>query len=266
MARRLELTKKQAGTVPIFVRRKWDCPLGSTPGGRRAAPAAKRTMTFVNASLIFGSALIAVPIILHLIMRRKPVRLEFPALRFIRQRHDTNQRRLRLRHLLLLLLRMAAIAPAGLRAGAAERENGRQRPGQPGIAGGRRLGLRCRAAHGLPARKQDAAGGGAAVGPVAAARSAAGKPDRRLRHPRRPERLRRRSRAGQATHPAAGNGDPFPAPDAGRRGRRSSAGPERAGARGRSTSLPILPGRPGPATPPPRCRIASAKPPASTST
>ncbi len=67
-------------------------------------------MTFVNASLIFGSALIAVPIILHLIMRRKPVRLEFPALRFIRQRHDTNQRRLRLRHLLLLLLRMAAIA------------------------------------------------------------------------------------------------------------------------------------------------------------
>ena len=67
-------------------------------------------MTFVNASMLFGSALIAVPIILHLIMRRKPIRLEFPALRFIQKRHDTNQRRLRLRHLLLLLLRMAAIA------------------------------------------------------------------------------------------------------------------------------------------------------------
>ena len=71
---------------------------------------ARRTMTFVNASLIFGSALIAVPIVLHLIMRRKPMLLEFPALRFIQKRHDTNQRRLRLRHLLLLLLRMAAIA------------------------------------------------------------------------------------------------------------------------------------------------------------
>ena len=50
------------------------------------------------------------PIVLHLIMRRKPKMLEFPALRFIQKRHDTNQRRLRLRHLLLLLLRMAAIA------------------------------------------------------------------------------------------------------------------------------------------------------------
>ena len=37
-------------------------------------------------------------------------RLEFPALRFIQKRHDVNQRRLQLRHLLLLLLRVAAIA------------------------------------------------------------------------------------------------------------------------------------------------------------
>ncbi len=65
---------------------------------------------FANPYLLFGSALIAVPIILHLIMRRKPTMLEFPALRFIQKRHDTNQRRLRLRHLLLLLLRVAAIA------------------------------------------------------------------------------------------------------------------------------------------------------------
>jgi hypothetical protein len=67
-------------------------------------------MTFVTSSLIYGSALVAVPIILHLIMRRKPKLLEFPALRFIQKRHDANQRRLRLRHLLLLLLRMAIIA------------------------------------------------------------------------------------------------------------------------------------------------------------
>jgi hypothetical protein len=67
-------------------------------------------MTFVNLSLLAGSTLIAMPIILHLIMRRKPIRLEFPALRFIQKRHDVNRRRLRLRQLLLLLLRMGAIA------------------------------------------------------------------------------------------------------------------------------------------------------------
>jgi hypothetical protein len=67
-------------------------------------------MTFVNFSLLAGTALIAVPIILHLIMRRKPVLLEFPALRFIQQRHDVNRRRLRLRQLLLLLLRVGVIA------------------------------------------------------------------------------------------------------------------------------------------------------------
>lgn len=67
-------------------------------------------MTFVNASLLAGAALVALPIVLHLIMRQRPKRFEFPALRFIQQRHDLNQRRLRLRHLLLLLLRAAAIA------------------------------------------------------------------------------------------------------------------------------------------------------------
>ena len=50
------------------------------------------------------------PIVLHLIMRQQPTLLEFPALRFIQKRHDANRRRLQLRHLLLLLLRAAAIA------------------------------------------------------------------------------------------------------------------------------------------------------------
>ena len=54
--------------------------------------------------------LAAVPFVLHLIMRRKPVKREFPALRFLRQRAVANRRRLRLNHILLLLLRMAAIA------------------------------------------------------------------------------------------------------------------------------------------------------------
>jgi hypothetical protein len=67
-------------------------------------------MLFVHASLLAGTALVALPIVLHLIMRRRPRHLEFPALRFVRQRHQTNRRRLRLRHLFLMLLRVAAIA------------------------------------------------------------------------------------------------------------------------------------------------------------
>lgn len=67
-------------------------------------------MTFVNLSLLAGTVLIAVPIVLHLVMRRRPTLIEFPALRFIRKRHDANQRRLQLRHLILLLLRAGAIA------------------------------------------------------------------------------------------------------------------------------------------------------------
>ncbi len=67
-------------------------------------------MTFLNVALLGGAGLVIIPIVLHLIMRQRPKLLEFPALRFIQKRHDTNQRRLRLRHLLLLLLRAGAIA------------------------------------------------------------------------------------------------------------------------------------------------------------
>ena len=67
-------------------------------------------MVFVNPLLLAGAALIAVPIVLHLMMRRKPRHLEFPALRLVQQRHETNRRRLHLRHLLLLALRIGAIA------------------------------------------------------------------------------------------------------------------------------------------------------------
>ncbi len=67
-------------------------------------------LNFANVALLSGAGLIVIPIILHLIMRQRPKLLEFPALRFIQKRHDTNQRRLRLRHLLLLLLRAGAIA------------------------------------------------------------------------------------------------------------------------------------------------------------
>ena len=66
-------------------------------------------MAFVNASLLVGGALVALPIILHLMMRQKPKRMIFPALQFVISRRESNRRTLRLRHWLLLLLRMLLI-------------------------------------------------------------------------------------------------------------------------------------------------------------
>src|SRR5271167_4872029 len=67
-------------------------------------------MTFIHGYLLGGLVLAGIPVLIHLIMRQKPKRLPFPAFRFLLQKHRTNQTRLRLRHLLLLLLRMAVIA------------------------------------------------------------------------------------------------------------------------------------------------------------
>jgi len=67
-------------------------------------------MSFVHPLLLGGLLLVGIPVLIHLIMQQKPKRLPFPAFRFLVQKVRTNQRRLRLRHLLLLLLRMALIA------------------------------------------------------------------------------------------------------------------------------------------------------------
>jgi hypothetical protein len=66
-------------------------------------------MGFLHIFILGGTLLAAAPVILHLVMRQQPKMLEFPALRFIRQRRESNRRKLRLRHWLLLALRMAAI-------------------------------------------------------------------------------------------------------------------------------------------------------------
>ena len=71
-------------------------------------------LSFISPLLLGGIAFVAVPVVLHLIMRRKPVPHTFPALRFLRQRAAANRRRLRLSHILLLLLRMAAVALVAL--------------------------------------------------------------------------------------------------------------------------------------------------------
>ncbi|TWT38902.1 BatA domain-containing protein [Blastopirellula retiformator] len=66
-------------------------------------------MQLANLSLLVGGLLIGVPILLHLVMRQQPKRIEFPALRFVRARQVQNQRRLELKHWILLLLRCCII-------------------------------------------------------------------------------------------------------------------------------------------------------------
>ncbi|HYO26362.1 MAG TPA: BatA and WFA domain-containing protein [Lacipirellulaceae bacterium] len=67
-------------------------------------------MGFLSPLLLAGAALAAVPVVLHLVMRRQARPLVFPALRFVQQRRDSNRRRMRLRHWLLLALRCALVA------------------------------------------------------------------------------------------------------------------------------------------------------------
>ena len=54
-------------------------------------------------------AVVAIPVLLHLLMRRKPVPHRFPALRFLQARSQVKKRRLKLQHLLLLLVRALAL-------------------------------------------------------------------------------------------------------------------------------------------------------------
>jgi hypothetical protein len=67
-------------------------------------------MPMFHLPLLGGLALLGVPIALHLLLRQKPKQVRFPAFRFLRQRARVNQRKLRLRHILLLLLRMGLLA------------------------------------------------------------------------------------------------------------------------------------------------------------
>lgn len=65
--------------------------------------------SFLSPLVLLGSVFLALPVIIHLLMRRKPKPMLFPSLRFIRQRRQTNLKRMRVRHLLLLFLRLLLI-------------------------------------------------------------------------------------------------------------------------------------------------------------
>ena len=70
-------------------------------------------MGFLNSLLLFGLLGALVPLVIHLLERRKVPRLEFPSLRFLLELNQRQMRRLNLRRLLLLLIRMLLIAVIG---------------------------------------------------------------------------------------------------------------------------------------------------------
>lgn len=71
-------------------------------------------MTFLNATLVFGTAAIAIPLLLHLIARRQPKTVIFPSVRFLTKRFESNRSRVRVRRWWLLALRIAAVAAFAL--------------------------------------------------------------------------------------------------------------------------------------------------------
>lgn len=67
-------------------------------------------MTFLHPLALLGLAAAAIPALLHLLERRTPPEAEFPPLRYLSEAERQSARRLRLRHLLLLVLRTALVA------------------------------------------------------------------------------------------------------------------------------------------------------------
>ncbi|MDO5566875.1 MAG: BatA domain-containing protein [Planctomycetia bacterium] len=71
-------------------------------------------MTFLTWSfLVGGLAAAAIPVLLHLLMRSKPQRIEFPPLRFIKQKFEQNRRRFVLKNFLLLAMRIGLLVLLG---------------------------------------------------------------------------------------------------------------------------------------------------------
>lgn len=67
-------------------------------------------MTFLHPLALLGLAAAAIPALLHLLERRVPPEADFPPIRYLSEAERQNARRLKLRHLLLLILRTALIA------------------------------------------------------------------------------------------------------------------------------------------------------------
>lgn len=71
-------------------------------------------MSFLNPILLFGLAGVSIPILVHLLNRRKFDRVVWAAMRFLRASVERNRRRLRIEDLLLLILRCSLLAVLAL--------------------------------------------------------------------------------------------------------------------------------------------------------
>ena len=66
-------------------------------------------MSLIHPGMLWLALLGLIPVVLHWLMRPQPKQLPFPALRLIQLRKKQNSRRLRMRHLALLLLRVGVV-------------------------------------------------------------------------------------------------------------------------------------------------------------
>lgn len=73
-------------------------------------------IAFLQPLALLGLLAAAIPTVLHLLTRRVPPTVPFPAVRYLEETERRQSRRLKLRHLLLLLLRTALIASVVLAA------------------------------------------------------------------------------------------------------------------------------------------------------
>lgn len=92
-------------------------------------------MIFLHPLALLGLAAAAIPALLHLLERRVPPEAEFPPIRYLTEAERQSARRLKLRHLLLLILRTALIVLIVL-AAARPLVPGRAGSGNDGSGGG----------------------------------------------------------------------------------------------------------------------------------
>src|SRR2546421_183810 len=83
-------------------------PCADRPAVRHGAPPPR--VTFLHPLALLGLAAAGIPALLHLLERRVPPEAEFPPIRYLSEAERQSARRLKLRHLLLLVLRTTLIA------------------------------------------------------------------------------------------------------------------------------------------------------------
>ena len=118
---------------------------------------------FLHPWALVGLVAAAIPILLHLLARREPPTVVFPAVRYLITTTREHQRRLKLQHLLLLLFRTLLIialvlAAAGPTLPAERRARARAQRARPGggqLAEQRGSGERDRAAGPARRRRRD---------------------------------------------------------------------------------------------------------------